>query len=232
MIFYFQEKQLKNFVPQYYRCEKHNGTSYVVLKDVSFDFPVSRRTLLDIKMGTRTFSVMETSVKKRTDLYEKIKNVDAGSLTSDEHADGAVTKKRYMSFRDMQSSSASLGFRLEGTRLPGQNVTKGYERLHARDQVQEVLLRHVGNRVILAQLCTKLRKLKIAIEESNFFKTHEVIGNSILVVHDGVRCGLWLIDFANTLRLNASDSLDHRAESSDGYLKGMDELISVLEEKL
>ncbi|KAI1710770.1 inositol polyphosphate kinase domain-containing protein [Ditylenchus destructor] len=193
-----KEKQLKHFVPQYYRCETHNGTSYILLEDVSFDFPTSCRTLLDIKMGTRTFSILETSDKKR-------------------------------------SSTALLGFRIEGTRLPGQIVTKGYERLHAREDVQDVLLKHVGQPAILRQLCTKLRQLRSAIENSNFFRTHEVIGNSILVVHDGERCGLWMIDFANTLRLKDSAvrvELDHRSDSSDGYLKGVDALISILEERL
>ena len=77
-----------------------------------------------------------------------------------------------------------------------------------RADVQDVLFWHLGHSNILRQLCTKLRELRRAVEQSDFFKSHEVsfaifafnhffqvVGNSLLIVHDGKQCGLWTIDW-------------------------------------
>ena len=47
---------------------------------------------------------------KRLDLVEKMIKLDPHALTEQERAEG-VTKMRYMQFRELKSSSASLGWR-------------------------------------------------------------------------------------------------------------------------
>lgn len=55
-------------------------------------------------------------LRKFVDFPQMIK-VDASAPTSDEHQNRAVTKLRYMDFRDNMSSSRSLGFRIEALKV-------------------------------------------------------------------------------------------------------------------
>ena len=43
--------------------------------------------------------------------------IDPKEATEDEKLKGAVTKLRYMTFRESMSSSSNLGFRIEGVQV-------------------------------------------------------------------------------------------------------------------
>lgn len=66
----------------------------------------------------RTFLENEVNNnKKRKDLYQKMIDIDPNEPTEEEKCEQAITKLRYMQFRERESSSASLGFRIEAAQV-------------------------------------------------------------------------------------------------------------------
>eukprot|EP00966_Prymnesium_polylepis_P087568 2026305-Prymnesium_polylepis.1 len=100
---------------------------------------------MDIKIGTRTFLESEVdNPKKRLDLLEKMRKVDNDAPTDAERTEG-ITKLRYMQFRENMSSSANMGWRIEGIRLPsGQH--EGCKTLKENDELKAALLWYVQSR--------------------------------------------------------------------------------------
>ena len=74
---------------------------------------------MDIKMGRRTFLESEvTNTKRREDLAAKMAKLDPAALTEEERTLG-VTKLQYMQYREQLSSTATLGWRIEGLSVVG-----------------------------------------------------------------------------------------------------------------
>ena len=73
------------------------------------------------------------------------------------------------------------------------------------------------------------------MEFSEFFRSHEVIGSSLLFVHDRHKSGIWLIDFAKTIELPDNLEITHTSKwkvgnHEDGYLIGINNLIEIFTE--
>jgi 1D-myo-inositol-triphosphate 3-kinase len=66
----------------------------------------------------RTFLESEvTNTTKRKDLYKKMMEIDPDEPTDTERSIEAITKLRYMQFRESKSSTATLGFRIEAAQV-------------------------------------------------------------------------------------------------------------------
>lgn len=189
---------------------------------------------MDIKMGTRTF--LETEVSKTTarpDLYEKMIAVDPKAPTELEHAARAVTKLRYMQFREQQSSTNSEGFRIEGIKMPGEPPINDLKKVKSQEQVMATIAKFLGSRVHIRQKVVKrLKEIRTFFEQCEYFKTHEVIGSSIFLIFDENSVGAWLIDFAKTQAVPEGIVVNHRTpwkqgNYEEGFLYGLDRLIMV-----
>lgn len=81
-----------------------------------FDYP----SIMDIKIGIRTFlenDSDEKETKPRSDLYERLIEIAPDEPTDEEHRLKAITKRRYMSWREKSTCSATLGFRIEAIKV-------------------------------------------------------------------------------------------------------------------
>lgn len=193
--------------------------------------------VMDIKMGTRTFLESEvTNAKSRPDLYQKMIKIDPVAPTSEERSCEAITKLRYMQFRENLSSSSNFGFRIEGFKVEGKAPSKDFEFVSTREDIISTMQIFLGvhNNVRL-QLIERLKTLRSQLEKSEFFRTHEVIGSSLLIIHDGSTSGVWMIDFAKAVPTSDGIVIDHRSpwvlgNHEDGYMFGLDNLISILED--
>lgn len=190
--------------------------------------------VIDIKMGTRTF--LESEVKKNTprpDLYQKMVAIDIESPTPEEHKLRAVTKVRYMQFRELQSSSCSHGFRIEAMKCRGSPPVTDLKKVKSCEDVARTLETFLNGREdVMYRLVCRLNEIRTKIEQSEFFRRHEVIGSSVFMIYDDVKVGVWLIDFAKTNRLPDGLTVNHRkpwtqGNHEEGLLFGFDQLINV-----
>ncbi|XP_036134152.1 inositol-trisphosphate 3-kinase A [Molossus molossus] len=229
---------LRGCVPAFHGVVERDGESYLQLQDLldGFDGPC----VLDCKMGIRTYLEEELTKarerpKLRKDMYKKMLAVDPAAPTEEEHAQRAVTKPRYMQWREGISSSTTLGFRIEGIKKADGSCSTDFKTTRSREQVTRVFKEFVqGDAEVLRRYLNRLQQIRDTLEVSEFFRRHEVIGSSLLFVHDHChRAGVWLIDFGKTTPLPEGQILDHRrpweeGNREDGYLLGLDNLISIL----
>jgi len=105
---------LENFVPKCLHSVCQGDVQLLYIEDLTSRY--IRPCVMDIKIGTRTFLESDAAnPKRRLDLMRKIEAIDPSALSEEERMNG-VTKLRYMRFREMTSSTATLGWRVEGIR--------------------------------------------------------------------------------------------------------------------
>ncbi|XP_014370405.2 inositol-trisphosphate 3-kinase homolog isoform X2 [Papilio machaon] len=225
---------MRSAIPRYYRDLEYGGEHFIELQDLLHGFRDPH--VMDIKMGTRTFLEDEVSnARARPDLYEKMVRLDPNAPTESEHAARAVTKLRYMQFREQQSSSAEQGFRIEAVKLPGQPPLTDLQKVKEPNQLAATIARFLGDEKHARRAITaRLREIRDLFERSEFFRTHEIVGSSIFIIYDDERVGAWLIDFAKTRRVPEDIVVNHRApwkqgNHEEGFLFGLDRLINIIE---
>uniref|UniRef100_UPI00398EFA3D inositol-trisphosphate 3-kinase B-like n=1 Tax=Pristiophorus japonicus TaxID=55135 RepID=UPI00398EFA3D len=233
---------LRPYVPAYHGEVEKDGERYNQMDDLlaEFDLPC----VMDCKMGVRTYLEEElTKARKkpslRRDMYLKMVEVDPEAPTEEEHSQRAVTKPRYMQWRETISSTATLGFRIEGVKNEDGTVNRDFKKTKTKEQIVVAFREFTkGNKVILNKYLDRLKLIQDTLEKSPFFRTHEVIGSSLLFVHDQRdQAKVWMIDFGKTTPLPEGQVLTHRrawveSNREDGYLWGLDHLISIMMDML
>lgn len=225
---------MRGAIPRYYRELEYDGERFIELQDLLHGF--RNPHVMDIKMGTRTFLENEVSnAHARKDLYEKMVGLDPTAPTEAEHVARAVTKLRYMQFREHSSSSAQQGFRIEAVKLPGQPPLTDLQKVREPQQLAATMARFLGEDMRARRdIVARLREIRDRFERSDFFTTHEIVGSSIFIIYDDERVGAWLIDFAKTRRVPEGTRVNHRApweqgNHEEGFLYGLDRLIHSIE---
>lgn len=228
---------LRPYVPRYSGVvEGADGEKYLQMEDLlsSYSLPC----VMDIKMGVRTYLEDELAKarekpKLRKDMYEKMIQIDPKAPTEAENRAMAVTKPRYMVWRETISSTATLGFRIEGVRRGDGTSSKDFKTTRTREQVLACLTSFLqGYPHVVSRYVQQLKSIKMTLEGSSFFKTHELIGSSLLFVHNDSSALVRMIDFAKTVPLPQGVAITHRNPWSegtheDGYLLGLENLIDI-----
>ncbi|OXA59016.1 Inositol-trisphosphate 3-kinase B [Folsomia candida] len=235
-----KEDPLKPFVPQYYEVVQEEDSEFLQLEDLLGQF--TNPCVMDCKLGVRTYLEEELMKAKekhklRKDMYEKMCQIDPNAPTPEEHRMRGVTKPRYMVWRETISTTATMGFRIEGIRKSDGTSSKDFKTVRSPDKVKEAFSSFVdGYASVIQDYLDRLYALRNALKQSQFFSTHEVIGSSLLFVHDSSRASVWMIDFAKTIPLpEGLPTLSHDkvwtpGNHEDGYHIGLSNLITIFEE--
>ncbi|XP_028271921.1 inositol-trisphosphate 3-kinase A-like [Parambassis ranga] len=232
---------LRPFVPQYHGLVTRGEHSYIRLEDLLCG--LRRPVIMDCKMGVRTYQEDElmkarTKATLRSDMYQKMVKMDPSAPSAEEHAQKGVTKWRYLQWRDATSSTSTLGFRIEGIMMEDGSVQRDFRKVQTLSQVTDALLYFTRSQLdTLRSYHSRLLALSDALSNSSFFRTHEVIGSSLLFVHDHSKASVWMIDFGKTTPLPDKREIHHNvpwAEGSkeDGYLIGLTSLITSLSQAI
>jgi len=242
---------IKKFIPEYGGETTLDGEKFLRLQNVAS--PFRHPYVMDCKIGTRTFVEKEALVTKpRADLFKRALAHYSHSLTEEEKAQEFITKYRWMSIHDENSTTKSLGLRIDG--VAGKRKVDKKEmlqKLRTREDIVNFFVNEFIPRVVEgsfrpestrrqigALLSRKIRELRRMFEESPTMQRHEVIGSSLLIVADcDGRCGLNMIDFAKTKIVPDDMNIDHRTQweignHEDGILYGIDNLVQVFDEVL
>ncbi|KRZ71125.1 Inositol-trisphosphate 3-kinase A, partial [Trichinella papuae] len=226
---------LSNFVAKFYREVEYKGDLFIEIEDLTRHF--NNPAIMDVKIGTRTFLESEVNnPAKRADLYKKMIAIDGNEPTEEEHADKAITKLRYMQFRERESSTAEFGFRIEAIKSSDGHTEKNFKRVKSKDEIMEILINFFGpdSKKVRGIFVKRLKVLRRKLLRSAVFMTHEFIGSSLLFMYDKKHADVWMIDFAKvcpveTVTLNHTSSWQ-LGNHEDGYFVGLDNLIQIFEE--
>lgn len=78
-------------------------------------------------------------------MYEKMIQIDPKAPTDEEHRSKGVTKPRYMIWRETISSTATLGFRIDGVKKADGTSSKDFKTTKTREQIVEAFKDFTSN---------------------------------------------------------------------------------------
>jgi len=209
-----------------------------------------RPCAMALVMGTRTITPDEFTAQAsepRQDLLGAMEAIDKEAPTPEDR-DAGISQRRYLSFLDERSSTATLGFRIDAfkTMVDGalctlplpEGLTLARLR-EERDVVRAVSVFVQHDKDIAAAFLLKLESLMAALERSAFFFKHSLVRTTMLLVYDDAakaKMELKMMNFGSSHALPNGERLDHTAPwdgtagcHEDGYLIGVQSLVRVME---
>jgi 1D-myo-inositol-triphosphate 3-kinase len=236
-----QPEPLQEFIPQFGGIvpvqvgteDSHETQEFLRIENLLTGFVNPH--IMDCKMGVRTFTEAEAkNTKPREDLYQKLIKTDPDAATPDEHKAGAITKTRYLMTRDSITTTTKDGFRIDGivSQASGKRVSSGVlKEVREKEQLLNIIPYVLPPNTeswayLIRQTLDQLDYLGEVLDASPFFKSHELIGCSLLFIFDHAKAGVFLIDLAKTSPLGDGVVIDHRSPWSpgnheDGFLIGI-----------
>lgn len=229
------------FVPQYHGLVEMEGKDYFKLTDVQIPFNQKTLHLMDVKMGVRCYEEGEIEdATPRADLYERMHQIAPSELSFSERSEEKITKLRWMTFRDRESSTNTLGFRIDGIRTCSElrRLTELYS-TRSPEATMEAFrsflpsaadCKRIPPRDLAAGLLDRLVSMRLALSRSAVFAQHEFIGTTLFFMADASsgRSDVWILDFGVTQP--SEGPLKHNVPWSqgnheDGFFIGLDNLI-------
>jgi len=235
------------FLPKLIDVKQSTGRR-VILEMEDLTHGIQGACLMDIKMGSRTFTEEDVaSHSLRDDLLSKMLKMEPDAATEEEVKAGGITKMRYLQFREHATTTKQLGFRVDAVQLSAEAPEAGLvpdgEELRSNistvEKVQEVIQLYVQQRrQLLESFLPQLRHLRSTLEACDTFMQHEFVRTSVLLVYSNATnsTSVHIIDLTRVSHLGGT-RITHRNEwepgnHEDGYLVGLDNLINQFEEVL
>jgi len=249
----FADDPVAEFIPRFDgECEDidENGnlTKFIRIQNLLRDF--QKPKVMDVKLGNRTFLESESdNPKLRPDLFERVDKLYPSELTSEEYETRAITKHRFMTLRDANSTIGNLSYRIDGMagyrRRSRAEIAEAITTYRTLDDTHEAFLDFVATSatddgehvdepdcllVIARTLQEKLQRFSDALETSDFIAGQEFIGSSALLIADASgNAGVFWIDFAKTHPAPEGINITHRdwwekGNHEDGIIMGVKNL--------
>jgi 1D-myo-inositol-triphosphate 3-kinase len=247
---HFPTDPVKAYIPKFEGVvvdsdETGQVSTYLCIENLLRDFDQPK--VMDVKLGIRTFAESEcTNAAPRSDLYKRMVGMYPGELNPDDHAAQAVTKYRWMTVRDAQSTTSGLGYRIDGIagyhHKSSDDVVAKLQSVRTADEAHDILQEFVesaantnGARndnqdtalLIAKRLKEKLGCMLDAVRSSDFVRSYEFVGSSVLLIADARgQTGVYWIDFAKSQKLPLGTVVTHSASwafgnHEDGILTGI-----------
>jgi hypothetical protein len=173
--------------------------------------------------------------------------VDPSAASDAERAAGGISRQRYLSFLDERSSTASLGFRIDGAKtlydgsldlLP---LPEGVTLPTLRDEAAVVdsigvFLQHDSG--LASAFLTKLQVLAAVVERNEYFKHNVFLRCTMLLAYDDAardsKVEAKITNFGRSYALPEGETVTHKAawdgtaaSHEDGFLTGVKSLVGV-----
>ncbi|XP_061824365.1 inositol-trisphosphate 3-kinase A isoform X2 [Nerophis lumbriciformis] len=200
-----RDDALLPFVPVYHGVVEKDGESFLHMADLLMTFDLPN--VMDCKMGVRTYLEEElVRARERPKPREDLYNKMV-EVDGEGPTPQEHSQRGVTKPRYMQWRESLSSSNTMGFRIEG--IKKSY--------------------------LSRLMEIRQALTASEFFKRHEVIGSSLLFIHDHTgNAQVWIIDFGKTTALPEGHTLKHNVpwregNREDGYLWGLRNLIHTLE---
>lgn len=225
--------------------EDGNIAKFLCLEDLLDGF--TNPKIMDVKLGYRSFLEAECEcTKPREDLFTRMLEKFPEHVLAEERAAKSITKHRWMTLRDANSTTSSLGFRVDGwagcKRLSLTDIDRKLSEVSSANDVACVFNEfahmaatdegeHVGAvspQRLAEDIAQQLQQMRHSLAKSRFVQCHEFVGTSVLIIADAYgRVRVAWIDFAKTRPIPEGMQLSHTdvwnlGNHEDGLLAGLD----------